>query len=141
MKVWASRPAQKEVRIIKTDGRLEYEFWLVTATKIGGARKVGTSRISTDMGTTVPNLHEAIISYIETMGDEEFAEELRKDANIPPPLIPVDGMDVVIAGKWVKFCELRGMDPRAASTKAVYKLSRAEVAILGWTNDRSVQEG
>lgn len=141
MKVWTSRPASKEVRIIKTEGRLEYEFWLLTAVKVGGARKMGTSRIATDMGTTVPNLQEAIISYMDAMGDTEYADELRKANNVPGAPLPVDGMDIVIAGKWSQFCELRGLDPRAASPKATYKLSRAEMALLGLAHDSGVQEG
>lgn len=140
MKVWTARPPQKEVRIVKTQGRLEYEFWLITAVKIGGAKRMGTSRIATDMGTTVPNLHEAIISYLDALGDEEYAEELRKDANLPAPTVPTDGMDIVIAGKWAQFCELRGLHARETSPKQVFKLSRAEITLLGMANDSGVQK-
>jgi hypothetical protein len=131
MKVWASKPSPKEVRIVKTSGRFEYEFWLVSAVKIGGAHKAGTSRITTDMGTTYPNLNEAIVAYLDTMGEADYAEEFRKEAGVSPPTVNLDGMDIVIAGKWLKFCELRGLDPRATPTKALYKLSRAEIALLG----------
>lgn len=136
MKVWASKPLMKEVRIVKTAGRFEYEFWLVSAVKIGGAHKAGTSRITTDMGTTYPNLNEAIVAYLDTIGEVEYAEEFRKEANVAPAVMAFDGMDIVIAGKWAKFCELRGLDPRNTSTKAMYKLTRAEAALLGMKHEQ-----
>lgn len=136
MKVWANKPPEKEVRIVKTAGRLEYEFWLVTAVKIGEAHKMGTSRIGTGMGTTVPNLNEAIIAYLDALGDTEYADELRREANVSPPTFPVDGMDIVIAGKWAEFCRLRDLDARNTSTKAVYNLTKAEATLLGLKNEQ-----
>lgn len=76
MKLDKTPPPKAEVRVVKTDGRLEYDVYLVTATRLGGAKKVGTSRIATDGGTTVPNLRAAALEYLATAGEEELVEIL-----------------------------------------------------------------
>jgi hypothetical protein len=76
MNVFKSPPPKAEVVIVKTEGRLEYDLYLLTATRLGGAKKYGTARIVTDGGTTVPNLHAAAIEYLMAAGETETAEAM-----------------------------------------------------------------
>ena len=109
MKVYEKAPVE-DVIIVRSDkDKLEWEFYLVTPVLIGTARKAGTQRIIDDSGNTHVNLSDVIESILHTTGRRELSARLFGQ---PEPEVLVKGVDLMLSGKWPKFCAARELDPR-----------------------------
>lgn len=119
MKIYQKKPL-RDVIIVKPDADdNEYEFWIITPVKIGGARKVGTQRIITDDNQQFTNLNSAARYLLEQISEKELAAGLPLWMKRDSKRIEVVGLDLIESGKWTEFCKLRKMDVR--NTEAMGK--------------------
>jgi hypothetical protein len=129
MKTYYQRP-NKEVRIVRPDrDTQEWEFWVLTPTRIGGGKRLGTRRIKSDnSGTEHVNLAEIIIDDLRSHGHIDLADELE---SLETTTTVVNGLDLVASGKWPVFCAMRKLDPKnVKAMQQAYTLTPAEAKHL-----------
>lgn len=127
MKVYYSKP-DTEIRIVRpNDKDSYYEFYVLKPVYVGSARRIGSQRIAGDNGREYTNLNGALRDCLESHDESELAKTIKTKVAARR----VKGVDLMLQNKWIQFCELRGMDPRAtALLEKDYDLSTREQTTL-----------
>lgn len=140
MKAYYKKPV-REVRVVHTneDRDGEYEIYILTPVRVGGARRVTANRIITDDGHQFVNMDAAVRHYMDKAGEIELRDEIKIwSARTSQPLLKLVGTDIAAQGKWPQFCKLRKLDARSlAALGATYEIAINESDALELQHDKA----
>ncbi len=137
----------KHVRSVHADPENrdgDYEIYLLTPVKIGGARRTSANNVMTDDGRDFPTLDEAVRHVLELVGEKDMARAIpsksMRRSSKTPNAVTLTGMDLVTRNVWMQFCKLRGFDAKSVTAvSATYILTEPEAKKLGLADDKKQQ--
>lgn len=127
MKVHTIKPVD-EIVIFKVENPgHDYEIFHISVTRIGGARRIDPRLYVTEDGHKLRNLPMCVEHFAAQANLSHLVEEGPSKAAAKS----VKGLDMVAAGQWPKFCEMRDIDPRdVKAMQKTYQLAAGESILL-----------